>query len=1027
MSANSLWIKRRLADEIHERIITENESAVVYLVQAPAGMGKTYLARDLGTRLGSTSGYEPSQLGKIVWSGILDIYDPDTNSNQGIERRLLQAFPRDAIDFFGDYQNERELYDAWFKGGVFGTSLEEQRKKVETAFSKGLEEVAKRWRPILVFDTVERLERAADPTQQELGFFDDTASVMGWLLFQISHLRQGVVLLLGRRADHFHEALKQAVEKANQERAEMGLRPIELLRKDLGVLDTEEIGNFFDNRVQRYPALRRLLTEDLKRLLAERTGGNPLLLDLALQGMLEKGDVMFVRKALEDPAGLRRLEQALLDAYMNSLSNPEREVLLRYLALARNGLFADLLRALEPKRADALLQELRRMEVLPFIKVREVTVAQPGSRKRVSRRTYFLHDAMYTLCDEMLLTPGQARSDSRRILDWYDEQIRSNKGKKSDGTMPLHPDPDLLVESLFYRMRVDPHVGYQWYLRQSDQAIRSAQTGLDMRLRDAMALFITSASEDEGEFGQSLSSPIDRENIKVYFPQIFDDFRLDSATQWVKRYTLRGKLNRAREIGEKTLGAAEEMYQYDFKRYALPMADFSLWYGQALMYGYEIEEAVKFYNKAIDLLKNVHPSDAQEETQVKESPDGFEFWRYTLVLGRAYNNLGYTRWMYQGKYNQALRDLHQAVRFFRLGGHKEELANSNDNMGRIHTCLGHEFQAIQLIRDGLEIRRQLRLIYREALSANSLALALLRFDQMEPALRSAEDALSSFRRAEVERGIGLGLITRGMIYRNMADLWREIGIPLDEALRHTDIAEADLKEAVRIFSVSVREPIRRVQACNEMGCCYRARYLLLREKGASDAERDIALTIGRRYFQEAINTARQHGYLVEELDSRQDLAVLFTRAGRYDEAKDILEEIRMKIPEEYHIRPGIGLVEVEESERVDAYYKLMGQVELLAGAIAFEEGRLKPGASPTREGFLKTALQYLLATVYFHHYSGKAFANRLTYSRMYKRFRECPPDLIQEITQKHLPEWAEEYKIPRETASGLFIDVFGLF
>lgn len=1023
-----LWISRRIADEIYERIITEDNSAIIYLIEAPAGTGKTFLARDLGTRLGSPTGYEPARMGKIAWSGILDIYDPDTNSNQGIERRLIRALPQSGSEFDA-YRDAREVYDAWFKGGVVGASLEDQRRKVEAAFAEGLGEVAKNWRPVLVFDTVERLESAADPTQQETGFFDDTASVMGWLLFQVARLRQGVVLFLGRKADRFYEALTRAVEQANQERP--GLMPIELRRVELKELDAEEMQAFFRNRSERYPDLRPLLTAEVQELLAKQTGGNPLLLDLALQALLEAGNPADVCRALQTSGGLKEVEKSLIEAYMN-LASPERQILLRYLALARNGVFADLLRFLEPRRADRLIRELERMEELPFIKVREVSVALPGSDERVERHTYFLHDAMYTLCDEVLLTPVQAQEDSKRILAWYEERIRAEEEMRPTlGRLrrPV-PDPDLLVDSLFYRMRADPVAGYRWYLQQTDWAIRSAQTGLDMRLRDAMALFLVSASpEEEPRPGYSLSSPIDRENIRVLFPEFPDDFRLDSAIHWVNRYTMRGKLDQAREIGAKTLPLAEKMYQTDPGRYALPVAELLLWYGQAVMYGYEIPEAMETYNRAITLIRETC---APFEERL-DSLDPFERWRLCLVLGRAYNNLGYTRWMYLGRYHQALHDLRQAIRFFRIAGLEEELANSTDNMGRVYASLGQEFQSLQLIRNGMEIRRRLGLTYREALSANSLALALLRFGQMEPALRAAEDALSHFRRAEVERGMGLGTLTRGMVYRNLADMWQELGIPLPEALRYADLAETDLKDAVRIFSVSVREPIREVQAYNELACCYRARHWLLVNQGASPAEQGMAFSQGRTWFRRAIETARRHGYFVEELDSLQDLAVLLTRAGEYDEAERLLADIRAKIPAEYHIRPDVGLADVPEAERVDAYYKLMGQVELLAGAIAFERGRLEArkqggsGETPTREAFLEAARRYLLAVYYFHTYSGEAFANRLTYTRIYRRFQACPPDLVQEITHKYLPEWIREYRLPEEMARGLFLDVFGLF
>jgi MoxR-like ATPase len=79
-----LWISRRIADEIYQRIITEDNSTVIYLVEAPAGMGKTFLARDLGTRLGSPTGYEPARTGKIAWSGFWTSTTPTPTATRGL-------------------------------------------------------------------------------------------------------------------------------------------------------------------------------------------------------------------------------------------------------------------------------------------------------------------------------------------------------------------------------------------------------------------------------------------------------------------------------------------------------------------------------------------------------------------------------------------------------------------------------------------------------------------------------------------------------------------------------------------------------------------------------------------------------------------------------------------------------------------------------------------------------------------------------------------------------------------------------
>jgi tetratricopeptide (TPR) repeat protein len=1021
------WIRRKIAKEIYRSAIAGVGSVQVYFVEAEAGMGKTYLARDIGTRLGSPTGYEPAKKSNILWSGILDVYDPTTNSNQGIERQLMAAFSLDR-QTFDAYSMARDMYDAWFKSGIRGSGLEEQRHRVEQAFAEGLQEVCETCRPVIVLDTIERLEGATDPVQQKMEFFGDTASVTGWLIYQITQLRDGVVLLLGRQADRFYEMLKAAIERANQSR--VGLVPIELHRLHLTALDDEELDLFLENRKEHYPALQKLLDDDLIQLLAQRTEGNPLLLDIAFQSLLETGDPTGVREALESgKGGMRSLECALLEAYMNAFDNPDRQILMRYLALARSGLFAELLQALEPARADWLAEELDQMEALPFIKVREISTSVPGQTERVQRRTYFLHDAMYTICDELLLKPQQVMEDSERILTWYAQRIvviRSQSQPAERQMQRLVPGRDLLVESLFYRMRANPAAGYHWYLQQTYQAIHSAQTGLDMRLRDALVLFLVSAGFDEGsEPGHSLSSPIDRAIVSAEMPRLFDDFRLDSISMWITRYTTRGKLELAERIGREMQPQAEAAFDQDPDRYRLALAELLLWYGQVVMYGYQIDDAMDIYHRVINILGEVSLED--------KSAGDFERWRLGLVLGRAHNNIGYTLWMYQGRYTYAIREFQQALRFFKATGIEEEIANTSDNMGRVYALLGQEFQGVRLIKNGIELRRYLELTYREALSLNSLAMVFVRFGYFDLAIRAIEDALIHYRRTGVERGIGLGLLTSGMIYRSMAEMWRDLEISIQDGLHYTDKAETDLRDALRIFSTAVLEPIRLAWVNNEMGCCYRARYFLLAQSDAADADQEMAFAQARPHFRRAIQVARKNDYLISELDSLQDEAVLLMRAGEYAEAEGRLQEIVGKIPGTHKIHTKEGLDTLDEYERVDAYYKLMGQVELLAGAITFERGKLEahdqgqPGDKPTKERLLETARHYLFAISYFNTYSGAGFVKRLTYERIYNRFQGCTPALVTEIAQKHLPRWVEEYNLPDELVRDLFRDVFGLF
>jgi tetratricopeptide (TPR) repeat protein len=1019
-----LWIPRTLADELYERIIHDDGSMLICMIQAPAGAGKTFLARDLGARLGSPTGYESIRVGRIAYSGILDVYDSDTNSNSGIERRLLSAFSTDPLEFEA-YQMARQLYDAWFKSGILGAGLEEQRKKVERAFSEGLQKIARMCRPVIVLDTIERVENTIDRVQKELDFVDDTTSVMGYLNYQLTQLPSGVVILLGRRASRFQRALQEAVSAANHQRS--GMAAIEFRQVDLGGLDEQELPKFFERRQEREPRFTKFLDEETKTRLAEKTEGNPLLLDLALQALASSSDASSIKQALTVRGGIDAVGRALLDAYMNS-QDTDHQTLLTWLAVARNGLFADLLKDLEPAHADRLIEKLAGMKNLPFIKTRDISVASavPGAIP-VGRRTYFLHDAMYTICDAGLLHSEQVKQDSQRIVEWYDQQIKTKKRPElPDATQRLLEEQDM-VESLFYRMRADPVRGYEWYLRESDRAIRGAKTGLDMRLRDGLLLFNSSAMpKGNMETGQTLSSPLDSANVSALMPYLFELSSLDSAMLWIKRLSVRGDFERAKKVGETTLPFAETLSQKNPELYTLPFAELLLWYGQTEMYGFAIEAATRIFNRVIGLLRDRFSDEQLDQAGTDESAITFEVWRLCLVLGRTYNNLGYAHWMYSGEYRLTIREFQQALHLFRTAHLEEEVANSSDNLGRIYATLGREAQAIQLIKDGLKIRQGLGLVYRTALSGNSLAQAYIRLGQFDLALREIEDAVVQFKLAGVERGIGLGLVTRGTIYRNLGENWRESDISVDEATRYINLAETDLRDAVRVFTATVRESIREIHANNEMGCCYRARYLLLIHKGASGAEKELALSQAHAHFRRAIDLAAKQKYVIDELDSMQDLAVLLFRADRFLEAQSYLDKIAARIPESHKYHSGEGLAQVNENERVDAYYKLMGQVELLYGAIEYERG------TPTEKKNLPGGIaleeitrRYLLAVAYFHRYADKTFADRFTYNRIYERYKDYSTAMARQIMQTIIPKWSAEYQLPKEVGEP-FLDIFGL-
>ncbi len=1016
------WINREAAAKIFKNIVEHKQGVQMYLIRAGAGTGKTCMAREIGVQLGSKTGYESGHNNNIYWSGILDLYDPETSNNRSLEQLLIQAFSKHPGVEFQDYQKERRNYANMSKSGSSGAHLEDQRQNVERAFSSEMRRIAREKHLVWVFDTVERLQSALDPTESRLGALetgvDDTASVLGWILFQITHLPRGTIMLFGRNAERLESRLSSAIREASYTRDKSD-GPIRFEVVDLSLFTLDETEQFFKHRSEKHAPLKQILTDEIRSLMFERTDGNPLLLDIALQTILETKTADGVRKALKDNKNIGDVGKILLETYMNH-GAPEKRILLLHLALARNGLSPQLLQCLEPTSFSRYERELEKIVELPFIKTRQVSARIPGSSTLTSLPTYFLHDAMYAICDEVLLKPTQARKDSERIVQWYEHTIEEKErelGVKSSGRRE-DVIQDLLVESLFYRMRTNPKDGYEWYLQQADYALNAAETGLEMRLRDSMAQFSVNART----YGviDSTSSQIDRENVRNLFPDMLQQFTIDSAMLWVRRLSFRGIHERAIEIANSATWV-KEIYEQDPALYSLAYAEFQLWTGQALMYSGDAQKAVDRYKSNLKILEGYQ---LKEIRQNKEKFRDFLLQRIAHIKGSTYNNLGYTYWMYFGRYKQALVELAQALEYFQAAKLVEEEANTKVNMGQIRSLLWHEPAAQLLIEDGLRRRDEKKMVYSTALNRLALANMQHQFRYSQLAIESAMRAMETFESLAGQRGIGLVHLTFAMIYRSVAESWQEQGINSETAIKYVFDAISHLSLASRIFKEIIQEKIRFVHALNEMGSCYRALYMLSVYSKASAEKLQEIFEEGLSYYSDAINTARENNYFVEELDSQQDLAVLYLRAKKHAEALEQLKQIREFIPAGYQFQLDRGLESFPETDVTDAFYKIMGQVEMLAGAIVFDQ--TQGNEAVPLAGMVAQAMEhYALGVAYYARYSNVSSNTYvMATDRIYKRLHDVERDVISEIKNNHLPLWIKKYNIPSESVTPLFKDIF---
>ncbi|MBK9925438.1 MAG: tetratricopeptide repeat protein [Anaerolineales bacterium] len=862
------------------------------------------------------------------------------------------------------------------------------------------------------------------------------------MFYQIEELPRGSILLFGRHTDFLVDVLQKR----------FGDHPkVKFTLVSLDSFSDQDAEALINQRQSEFPELK-ILDEESKQNIKNKTNRNPLLMDIALQALIESENLTETIEALETGRTIEQLQENLLNTYYKSLSGVNRHFIFELLAVARNGLFKELVKYLasdaSEKEIDTLIGELEKMGKLPFVKVRNVFVSVPGEKEKKPRRTYFLHDEMYLLFDKCIKNTTFIRDASRKIVGWYDDEIqetiKQEKGHPQDTTINVYRY-DLLVESLIYRLRTDFDSGYRWFLLQEDQAIRnSLSIGLDMRLRDGFSQFMVLAGIEKAETELNLASPIDTEVIRKNYASIIDQYPIDMSMLWIKRLSVRGNHSKAIEVGDYFYRKSTSKL-VDPNINFLSLAELRLWYGQALMYSGNTDKAEKFYKECLQLI-------ATNETALSlANKDNPEFIiRVGLVAGRANNNLGYLCWINEGKYRLAVHHLEQATTWYKSALAqvdkqdeftpllKEEIANSQDNLGRVFALLGHYSLAEDTVREGLESREIVGYPYRTALSQVSLATVQNVAGQLRKAQKTAAEAFQSFRKIESEarpsRGIGLCLIIKGSVARSIADQWREEGLDITDALDQVEVASTDLNAAIRIFRDSVEEPVRLIDAHNELACCKRAEYFLRsQDEGTSPKILDSILREGVNNFRRAVEIAKSINHLVEEVDSLQDLSVMYFRAKQLTNAGKCMDDIEKVIPNQYKIKQETGVGDLKKEDAVDAFYKTMGQVEMLRGAVTFENGiamakKQEPDAEIpiAYETFRETFQHYVFASEYFTHYSTESYSIQRTHGRMKSRLKHCRSEWVHQLAHEFIPQLEKEFGLKHDPVKRLLANVFGI-
>jgi len=897
---------------IRSAIEAEGSLRVLHLI-GEGGIGKTRLLEEIPNIIASSGKSDA-----CLWGGIVDLYDTTTHSHIGIERAILGALDP-AGEEFVNYRAAREEYSRLRRSGVDAERLNRLRIRSSALFVEEFNRLSSQRRVVLAFDTAESVQYESDLVQELCGLGFGDLEVRSWLLDQLPRLRNAVFVIASRPQPRL---VRDVQERFGQE------------PYLLGPFSEQETVDYFDALAE----LTEVGSVDLetRRVIHRYSGGLPLLLSLIIEVMvsaapwLEEFNVPLREleaKGEEELALVRRtFEQRLVDNIQRLSSDVA--IALPFLAWARRGMDAELLARLTAWPVEKCRQVLAELRRFSFVKTLQV---QPGVER------VFLHDAMYDLMDRYVLRYliSDREQICREIVCYYDELIGRIKEPGADAEVVA-----LVAERLYYRLLADPRIGYAEYSRLADGAIFQNQIHLDMALRNEVLRFFSPER-----------NPVFAIQTQRYYRQTQQRLDSDNAIRWVRRYVARGQYVRAVEVARRIRSS-----DYPSFRSAGPFFDTSLNIeeGTALVrLGQDISDAIGMLKDAVARLEAISPADEHEA------------WEQAQSLGNSCNTLGYA-YMMQRKYNAAIRWYQRALPYLRQTGLEAHYADAEKNLSRVYALLGYFMEAVTLCEDSLRIFSETGNRYGEAYSLN--VLGQIRTDMghsYRAYLRSR--ALRLFRSLDDKRGIGLACTALGKATRKRAIFEY---YSLEEAEQLFREAEKYLKEALTIFPEQVAEPLRAMEARNELGCVYRDWAMVYRRHGLDPISQEQQ---AKEQLEHCLAEASQE-WRIELADNCEDLAqVEFARGPEgYDEALRWLDRAESYVEPEYYIREDSGLPQIEEP--VQGYWLMLGKTSLLRGHISLARSEMQDakGETDTSRYQEEAIHHYVLATCYFLAYSPRA-------------------------------------------------------
>lgn len=169
----------------------------------------------------------------------------------------------------------------------------------------------------------------------------------------------------------------------------------------------------------------------------------------------------------------------------------------------------------------------------------------------------------------------------------------------------------------------------------------------------------------------------------------------------------------------------------------------------------------------------------------------------------------------------------------------------------------------------------------------------------------------------------------------------------------------------------------------------------------------------RDYLQKSGNLAAEHGFVVEQVDTLEDLAELCFNRQEHREALGLLERVEETIPREYLLSSPARLPSIEEP--ISEFWAVLGKTDLLRGHIAFEQGNKR-----------EALRRYTLACAYLDLYSEQTILLDFAAHVIHNRLHGLDPDELAE-QRRYVQQCAEKYGLTRPRLLEIFDDTLGVW